>query len=193
MKIEEYELGQKVSLYGRIEAIDIANIHNKENTTILSIKTVTGKIHVNPKWEEVTIEPDQPKLEVTKCVADWYEENKDKLEEELCYQIWLIRESGAETDFEYWLTETENPIQTLINMHQFGYTVQKEKLYTVAIPVQNGKVFCLRKTIQDGQITARICSWFSHNIAEPELKNLTETEIKERYDWCWQFAKEVTE
>ncbi len=55
MKIEDYKLGQKVSLYGRIEAIDIENIHDKENTTTLTIKTATGKRHVNPKWEKVEV------------------------------------------------------------------------------------------------------------------------------------------
>lgn len=131
---------------------------------------------------------DQQKPEVPQFVADWYEENKDKLEEELCYQIWLIRESGAETDFEYWLTETENPIQTLINMHQFGYTVEKEKLYTVEIPNPNGCNLYLIKLDKEVVITSDV-------IADvfPDNLKLTEQEIRKDYDWAWQFAKEVTE
>ncbi|OHY31303.1 hypothetical protein BI362_03030 [Streptococcus parauberis] len=183
MKIEEYELGQKVSLYGVIEEIDIENIHDKENTTTLSIKTVTGKIHVNPKWEEVKL--DQPKPVVPQFVAEWYEEHKDKLEEELCYQIWLIRESGAETDFEYWLTETENPSQTLINMHQFGYTVQ---LYTVKIPNPNGCNLYLIKLDKEVTITLDLIA-----DAFPDNLKLTEQEIRKDYDWAFRWAKEVTE
>lgn len=132
------------------------------------------------------IEPDQPKLVVPKFVADWYEEHKDKLEEELCYQIWLIRESGAETDFEYWLTETENPIQTLINMHQFGYTV---KLYTVEIPNPNGCNLYLIK-VADKEVT--ITSDILADVFPDNLK-LTEAEIRKDYDWAWQFREEVTE
>ncbi len=194
MKIEDYKLGQKVSLYGRIEAIDIENIHDKENTTTLKINTLARTISVNPKWEEVTTELDQPKLVVPQFVADWYEEHKDKLEEELCYQIWLIRESGAETDFEYWLTETENAIQTLINMHQFGYTVQ---LYTVEIPNPNeGQLSFVLMRQPGGNVMIKVMH--SSNLDLLKIDNdfqLTEQEIRKDFDWAWErgFAKEVTE
>lgn len=151
MKIEDYKIGQKVSLYGIIEEINIEDIYDKENTTTLSIKTVTGKIHVNPKWEEVTIKLDQPKLIVPQFVADWYEENKDDSEE---FILDLVDEtirgcfSGA---FDEWSRDTENkPIQTLINMHQFGYTVEKEKLYQIIDKRLDVTFSCLGYAIEDG-------------------------------------------
>lgn len=131
---------------------------------------------------------DQPKPVVPQFVADWYEEHKDKLEEELCYQIWLIRESGAETDFEYWLTETENAIQTLINMHQFGYTVEKEKLYTVEIPNPNGCNLYLIKLDKEVTITSDLIA-----DAFPDNLKLSEQEIRKYFDWAFRWAKEVTE
>lgn len=72
---------------------------------------------------------------VPQFVADWYEEYKGDLE----YNVWewfvhghkksLI---GYKRKFFAWLNNaTGNPIQTLVNMHQFGYTVEKEKRYLV--------------------------------------------------------------
>lgn len=78
-------------------------------------------------------EPQKPV--VPQFVADWYEEYKGDLE----YNVWewfvhghkksLI---GYKRKFFTWLNSaTGNPIQTLVNMHQFGYTVEKEKRYLV--------------------------------------------------------------
>lgn len=136
------------------------------------------------------IKPDQPKPVVPKFVADWYEEHKDKMEEELCYQIRTPIADEDETDFEYWLTETENPIQTLINMHQFGYTV---KLYTVKVLGST-----LFKMTSDNGTEYKL---IGKNETPSESKfngykfevNLTEKEIKEADERLWQFAKEVTE
>lgn len=79
-------------------------------------------------------ELDEPqKVTVPQCVADWYEECKNNLE----YNLWsYIYNWGTkeECDFKNWLDlGRNNPIQTLINMHQFGYTVEKEKRYLVKI------------------------------------------------------------
>jgi len=75
---------------------------------------------------------DGPQKPVVKqFVADWYEECKDNLE----YNIWSYIynwEQKEKSDFKNWLDiGRNNPIQTLINMHQFGYEVEKEKRYYV--------------------------------------------------------------
>lgn len=75
---------------------------------------------------------DEPqKLVVPQFVADWYEEYKDNLE----YNIWNYIynwETRENSDFKNWLDlGRNNPIQTLVNMHQFGYEVEKEKRYYV--------------------------------------------------------------
>lgn len=70
---------------------------------------------------------------VKQFVADWYEEHKDDFE----YEVWDWISSKDEpekihSEFAYWINDVENnPIQTLVNMHQFGYTVEKEKRYRV--------------------------------------------------------------
>nr|DAT82936.1 MAG TPA: Protein of unknown function (DUF1642) [Caudoviricetes sp.] len=78
---------------------------------------------------------DEPqKVVVPQFVADWYEENKDDFE----FNVWdwiAFRnepEKLKNKEFNYWINDGEgNPIQTLVNMHQFGYEVEKEKRYRV--------------------------------------------------------------
>ena len=77
------------------------------------------------------------KVKVKPFVADWYEENKDAFEANLyrcAYNIPSVFDSAKLNEFERWfLTAGTKPFQTLVNMHQFGYEVEKEKRYTVAV------------------------------------------------------------
>lgn len=74
------------------------------------------------------------KVKVPQFVAEWYEENKDDFE----FNVWdwiAFRnepEKSKNKEFNYWINDCEgNPIQTLVNMHQFGY--EKEKRYLVKL------------------------------------------------------------
>ena len=72
---------------------------------------------------------------VPQYVADQYEENKEDFEIDLfCSVCDVGKEYGDKNldDFGIWLNHSSNnPIQTLVNMHQFGYEVEKEPRYTV--------------------------------------------------------------
>lgn len=75
-----------------------------------------------------------PKPVVPQCVADWYEEHKNDLNDD----IWAYLTSWADTkwdEFKYWMYHTgrNKAITTLVNMHQFGYEVEKEPRYTVRV------------------------------------------------------------
>lgn len=74
-------------------------------------------------------------VKVPQCVADWYEENKDDFEGNLFRYIINISSifDGAKlNEFDRWfLNASTKPFQTLVNMHQFGYEVEKEKKYLV--------------------------------------------------------------
>nr|DAH84541.1 MAG TPA: Protein of unknown function (DUF1642) [Caudoviricetes sp.] len=76
---------------------------------------------------------DQPqKPVVPQFVADWYEKNKDSFD----YNLWQYLTEWEEiepSDFKNWINEECNIFQTLVNMHQFGYTVVKEKRYLVKL------------------------------------------------------------
>ena len=81
---------------------------------------------------------DEPeKVKVQQFVADWYEENKDVFEANLyrcAYNIPSSFDGAKLNEFERWfLTAGTKPFQTLVNMHQFGYEVEKEKRYLVKI------------------------------------------------------------
>jgi hypothetical protein len=73
-----------------------------------------------------------PKPVVSQVVADWYEEHKNDLNED----IWAYLTSWADTkwdEFKYWMYHTgrNKAITTLVNMHQFGYEVKEETKYRV--------------------------------------------------------------
>lgn len=85
------------------------------------------------------------KVQVPQFVADWYEANKDDFETNLFRAVDLIPsdyEEGDLSEFEEWLVdEHTEPFQTLVNMHQFGYEVKKEKRYTVKMRTTNQPLF----------------------------------------------------
>ena len=79
---------------------------------------------------------EREKVKVKQFVADWYEENKDEFELNLWVFLTEFDEENIDMSerFGIWLgDEDNNPIQTLVNMHQFGYEVEKEKRYFVKI------------------------------------------------------------
>lgn len=75
-------------------------------------------------------------------------------------------------------------------MHQFGYTVEQEKLYTVEIPNPNsiGGKLVLFKQQSTGRL---ILDMLNPNINKPKYLQLTESEIKQDFEWAFRWAKEV--
>ena len=146
-------------------------------------------------------EPEKPV--VPQFVADWYEEHKDNFEiylSGLCINFTCHRER-LNDKLANWYEQLENkPMQTLVNMHQFGYEVEKEKLYTVEIPNPNdsgySKIYLAKN--KDGKV--ELFTWsgytsieFADNWKQEENAQLTESEIKKDFDWAWQFAEGVEE
>lgn len=81
---------------------------------------------------------DEPqKVKVPQFVADWYEKHKDNLE----YDIWeyiFNWNKQQNSEFHEWMNHANyKPLQTLVNMHQFGYEVEKEPKYAVKIKNTN--------------------------------------------------------
>lgn len=78
-----------------------------------------------------------PKPVVSQVVADWYEGHKDEFEINLYREVCRSEENyncGGLTDFQEWLISGKtNPLSVLVNMHQFGYEVEKEPKYEVRI------------------------------------------------------------
>ena len=141
MKIEEYKVGQKVAIYGYIDAIDIENSMRSdvEEMINLRINTPAQTINVNPKREVVDVDPYPPKPAVPQFVASWYESNRFNFEDKLWSLVISVNDGTCDDEFSRWLESNYDSIQTLINMRQFGYTIKKE-LYTVSIPNNGGLV-----------------------------------------------------
>ena len=78
---------------------------------------------------------DEPqKVKVPPYVAVWYEINKDNLDKNiayLCLNNW--GEFINDKTLFNWMSNTDNFIEILVNMRQFGYEVEKEKRYLVKI------------------------------------------------------------
>ena len=77
---------------------------------------------------------DEPqKVKVPQCVADWYEKHKYALEFNIFDYVYRF-DQQAENDFKDWFDDINTKaIQILVNMHQFGYEVEKEKRYLVKL------------------------------------------------------------
>lgn len=135
-----------------------------------------------------------PKPVVSQVVADWYEEHKNDLNED----IWAYLTSWADTkwdEFKYWMYHTgrNKAITTLANMHQFGYEVEKETRYTVRIKGIGG----YSKYLNQDTNTQR---WLFASKTELERfrANHTRKELEDA-DFGWVFScpgvevKEVTD
>ncbi|MEQ9810325.1 DUF1642 domain-containing protein [Streptococcus jiangjianxini] len=77
----------------------------------------------------------------------------------------------------------------------YGYTFEKEKLYTVQIPDPNSKNTITYLSREDGEIVINGIFYYDclpdNEWKDDEDAQLTEAEIKKDFDWAWQFAKPV--
>nr|DAF32604.1 MAG TPA: Protein of unknown function (DUF1642) [Caudoviricetes sp.] len=78
---------------------------------------------------------DEPqKVTVPPEVSVWYQINKDNLDKNIAYLcLHNFGDFINDKTLFNWMSNTDNFIQTLVNMHQFGYEVEKEKRYLVKI------------------------------------------------------------
>ena len=136
-------------------------------------------------------EPQKPK--VPQFVADWYEANKEDFENkvyDLCVQF---NNDNEELNKEVWCwfdCAANKPFETLVRMKLFGYEVDKEKLYRVELPNPNGDSNRYGLCKVDGRV---IIGSFVFGPDKAFNTKLTEAEIKEDFEWAWQFAKELEE
>ena len=134
-------------------------------------------------------EPEKPV--VPKYVADWIEWCKKNNITFLgaCTAI-CDNKNIRSLDASGWATKNQ---ETFAKAWFYDYEIEKEKLYTVEIPIANsplGYHYVLRKTTS-GEII--IDSFFTNNWVNYDYCQLTEEEIKKDYDWAWKYAEEVKE
>lgn len=139
-----------------------------------------------------------PKPVVPQFVADWYEEIKGEFYLNLHYLAWDMFESldedacvpkkkALDDDLTRWYRKNENAIQTLVNMHQFGYEVEKETRYTVRIKGIGGYSKYLNRD-------TRTQKWFFASKTELERFRAHHTRKElEDADFGWVFNCESVE
>ncbi|MFI3127819.1 DUF1642 domain-containing protein [Streptococcus suis] len=70
-----------------------------------------------------------------------------------------------------------------------GYEIEQKQLYTVEIPDPNVDEYSIVLGRKEGRVQIKQCL---STIWQTNCNNqLTEAEIKEDFEWAWQFAKEV--
>ncbi|MFI3069651.1 DUF1642 domain-containing protein [Streptococcus suis] len=91
-----------------------------------------------------------------------------------------------------WLERPENQ-ETFACAWLFGFEIEQEKLYTVEIPnpvlTDNSDSVTVLMKIDSGVVLTDVVNYIGRN-QEP-VYQLTESEIKQDFEWAWQFAKEV--
>lgn len=130
------------------------------------------------------------KVTVPKFVADWYEDHKHDFEYSLYDLCFKYTDRKLNVDLHKWFRDEDNkPFETLVMMHKFGYEVEHEQQYVVAIPDDGRNGFIQLWKSKEGKLLFN----FADKIRYGKVHLLTEQEIKQKDERLWQFAKEVEE
>lgn len=138
-ELDEPQYIKLKDVIARIEKFDLATKAVWINEILYKLGSDYGlhKYYAGYKQGKFDGAMEREKVTVPQFVADWYEENKDDFETKLFNVIDLLfrdLEDDELSEFEEWIVDKHTaPFQTLVNMHQFGYTVEKEKRYFVRI------------------------------------------------------------
>ena len=149
-KLDEPQLLKLKDVIARIKGIDLGTKTVWINAILSELGSDYGTLKYKAGYKQGKLEgewvgqqlkdADKIRQELNKpvvpqFVADWYEENKVDFEGNLFRCIDCIPDLYDEeelNDFEEWVIDSKTkPFQILVNMHQFGYTVEKEKRYYV--------------------------------------------------------------
>ena len=105
---------------------------NEESYKIIRMDFPHIKV-LNQLWDDIKQLDEPQKPTVPQFVADWYEENKDDFRAKLFSYLINWYNTTEAPDVKQWIFENNDSLQILINMHQFGYEIEKGQLYTVRI------------------------------------------------------------
>ncbi|WP_288532300.1 DUF1642 domain-containing protein [uncultured Streptococcus sp.] len=132
------------------------------------------------------------KVVVPKFVAEWIESQKESFSDASAIDMYdnLTLDNNGGYYHEVWLWVIAHHHDFIKAWHD-GYTVEKKKLYTVDIPNPNDFIDNHSRLARNykGKVVLEVQDWLNTF----ESYKLTESEIKEDFEWAWQFAKEVEE
>nr|DAM89408.1 MAG TPA: Protein of unknown function (DUF1642) [Caudoviricetes sp.] len=136
-QLDEPQPIKSKDIIARIKSLDVGTQEVWLNKILKELGSDYGSLKYRAGYEQGRFDcaMEREKVTVPQFVADWYEENKDDFETNLFNTIGLVIrdfEDGDLSAFEEWILDKHKaPFQTLVNMHQFGYEVEKEKRYYV--------------------------------------------------------------
>lgn len=132
---------------------------------------------------------DQPKPVVPQFVADWIEKYKEKR----CRLYHALEHVFDDVELGLYIKQQEGDYTEIIaKAWLYGYTVEKEKLYTVEIPNPHAKGHNKIYLCKDGNTGKVYLCKGNFNLRKNKNLWLTEKEIKKDFDWAFRWAEEVT-
>lgn len=165
MDRQDLKEGQEVYVKGRV-------IHTGDHLDIILDK---GSFIENA----IILHHEKPVI--PQFVAKWLEDCKEKKQSlysalQDCDSVnnWLDIEGNEELFARAWLD---------------GYEVEQEKLYTVEIPDPNADSYSIALGRKEGKVCIR--QFVSQTWQMNCSNQLTEAEIKQDFDWAWQWAKPI--
>lgn len=106
-----------------------------------AVQKLSNVAHISVAYAEDLYDSFFEKSVVPQCVAEWYEGNKLNLDLNLCSLVFDLAMDSMEyyrEEFKVWVNDNKKTfITTLVNMHKFGYEVEKEPRYTVQLKGAN--------------------------------------------------------
>ena len=131
------------------------------------------------------------KVTIPKFVAEWIEECKRS---GWHLQKVLSRLDDDEKVGDWAYDENDDLISEKVDMIARawldGYEIEQEKLYTVEIPDPHG-MYKIRYLFRNSVGNIRIGGTDYRDKFSNTETHLTESEIKQDFEWAWQWAKEV--
>ncbi|HFU3983760.1 TPA: DUF1642 domain-containing protein [Streptococcus suis] len=173
MMDKQYKIGDKVLVRG-----------------IVNSEVRNGGIHVLHDGVDAFYTLNQihepQKVVVPKFVAEWIEEAKEE-----GYNLsYAMSDDITPSEVEEWLFKyAYSNEETFARAWLDGYEVEQERLYTVEIPNPHAPIECHSRLAKNykGKVVLEVQDWL--NIAESY--KLTEAEIKQDFEWAWQWAEAV--
>ena len=145
----------------------------------------TEMVHIDDIVETINKIDETQKVVVPKFVAEWIDEIKEG-----GYSLYTAFDlvDGNIRIFDWLFNGCKTNQDTFTRAWLDGYTVEQEKLYTVEIPNPNINARTVLQKTKKGLVLVTVgnTGW-----AKWESSKLTESEIKQDFEWAWQWAKEV--
>lgn len=134
------------------------------------------------------------KVIVPKDIADWIDVCKENLPLTLTDAMNpnALRTNNQSEETIHWIKFNQ---ETFVKAWLYGFGVEKEKLYTVELPNPNiSSGFIILRRDDEGKIyISYTITQYRETWKDDENTHLTEAEIKQDFEWTWQFAEEVEE